>query len=69
MSNDKINMRCYARWFHDGEKEVSFRDQTILQFGDSWNLIASFILLNPGSAIPKDNSAKNEIIRPSAPLF
>lgn len=42
--------QCFARW-----KEINnlcFRDQTILQFGDRWDLLASFVLLNPGSAEP-----------------
>lgn len=30
-----------------------FRKNTILQFGDSWELKANFVMLNPGSAIPK----------------
>ena len=53
--------RCFARW-----KEANglcFRDQTILQFGDSWKLLASFVLLNPGSATPlKDKGLKNTFL-------
>ena len=44
-------MICYARWCE--EKGNQFRDETILQFGDGWQLVANIILLNPGSAMPK----------------
>jgi hypothetical protein len=45
-------MKCFARWEIDEKSGVFFRDQTILQFGNSWDLLANFILLNPGSALP-----------------
>lgn len=45
-------MQCFARWREEHETGVCFRDQTILQFGDGWDLLASFVLLNPGSALP-----------------
>jgi hypothetical protein len=46
--------KCFAKWKEDQKYNVCFRDQTILQFGDSWELLASFVLLNPGSALPID---------------
>jgi len=54
-------MKCFARW-QENNSGLCFRDQTILQFGDSWNLIANFILLNPGSALPLDEIAQNEYL-------
>lgn len=56
-------MKCFARWEKDDEAGVFFRDQTILQFGDSWNFLASFILLNPGSALPLNNIDKTKFLR------
>ncbi len=50
--------KCFARWKKDNNSNACFRDQTILQFGDSWKLLANFILLNPGSASPKDEINK-----------
>lgn len=57
-------MKCYARWTKadtDG-KELFFRDHTIVQFGDSWDLIANLILLNPGSALPANMVIQNEYL-------
>lgn len=56
-------MQCFARWEKDDHLNVFFRDQTILQFGDSWELRANFILLNPGSALPLDKSDQTELLR------
>ncbi len=55
--------QCFARWKEDKINNLDFRDQTILQFGTSWKLLASFILLNPGSATPlKQNKLKNTFL-------
>ncbi|MBE0377632.1 MULTISPECIES: hypothetical protein [Pseudoalteromonas] len=56
-------MRCFARWEKDDSAEVFFRDQTILQFGDSWDFLANVILLNPGSALPMNEDDKTELLR------
>ncbi len=56
-------MRCFAIWEKNDAKEVYFRDQTILQFGDSWDFFASFILLNPGSAMPLNNKDQTDLLR------
>ena len=55
-------MRCLARWTNDESTDIYFRDQTILQFGDNWDLLANFILLNPGSAIPLSNEDKTKYL-------
>lgn len=63
-------MKCFARWEKDDVAGVFFRDQTILQFGDNWDLRASFILLNPGSALPKnDNNQTNYLYSKNLPFF
>lgn len=56
-------MKCFARWEKDDNSDVFFRDQTILQFGQSWDFIASLILLNPGSAQPLNAESKTEFLR------
>ena len=56
-------MQCFARWEKDDASGVFFRDQTILQFGNNWDLLASFILLNPGSALPLNHESKTEYLR------
>ena len=58
----KNEMKCFARW-RETKEGLCFRDQTILQFGDSWDLIANFILLNPGSAVPIDRIPQNEYLK------
>jgi hypothetical protein len=65
-----MNMKCFARWEQESLSGACFRDQTILQFGDSWELLASFVLLNPGSALPLDTSDQSEYLRSkSLPFF
>ena len=56
-------MRCYAKWFVDNDAGVAFRDQTILQFGDEWGLLASLVLLNPGSAMPLSAESMTNVLR------
>lgn len=46
-------MKIYAEYFE--ENNFKFRTNTILQFGDSWNLIGNIILANPGSSKPIKN--------------
>ncbi len=57
-------MKCYARWTENkkGDDNKFYRDQTILQFGNDWNLIANIILLNPGSASPKNDVKMNDYL-------
>ena len=57
-----LNSKCFARW-KELDSYLSFRDQTILQFGDSWNLLANIVLLNPGSAMPvKEKGIQNKYL-------
>ena len=63
-------MKCYARWTNDKIKDISFRDQTMLQFGDSWDIVANLILLNPGSAVPKSNEIMDDmLVSKNLPFF
>lgn len=43
-------MKVYAEFIND--ETLLFRTRTLLQFGDSWNLIGSVVMKNPGSATP-----------------
>lgn len=43
-------MKVYARYF--SENRLNFRLNTVLQFGDSRNIIGASVLINPGSARP-----------------
>lgn len=61
-------MKCYARWAQDTEGNT-YRDQTILQYGDSWKILGNVILLNPGSAKPLDGEAKNSLLAEKFPCF
>lgn len=56
-------MRCFARWEKDDDLDVFFRDQTILQFGNSWNFLANIILLNPGSALPLNDADQTNFLK------
>ena len=53
-------MKVYARYFE--EDGLDFRRDTILQFGDCWNVIGSIILINPGSASPTSDTIAPHII-------
>lgn len=55
-------MQCFARWKIDTHHNLYFRAQTILQYGDSWSLLANFVLLNPGSAVPLNESSYNQYL-------
>lgn len=51
-------MKVFAQWIkarpEDSDNEDYFRKNTILQFGNSWNVIGAAILINPGSALPSE---------------
>ncbi len=49
IGNCKMNV--FAEYLE--ENKLSFRRNTILQFGESWNLIGNIVLANPGSAEPQ----------------
>ncbi len=45
-------MKVYAEYFEEGG--LTFRKNTLLQFGDDWDLLGNAVLANPGSAKPMD---------------
>ncbi|WP_437920034.1 hypothetical protein [Sphingobacterium sp. LRF_L2] len=55
-------MKVYAEFKKD--EGLLFRTKTLLQYGDSWDLIGSIVMKNPGSAKPGSQlseDAKNDI--------
>ena len=42
-------MKVYARYF--SENRLNFRLNTVLQFGDSRNIIGASVLINPGNRL------------------
>jgi hypothetical protein len=44
------NRKVFARFFTDPASNITYRLNTVLQFGNCWDIIGSAILLNPGSA-------------------
>jgi hypothetical protein len=53
-------MRVFAEYFE--ESGLAFRRNTILQFGESWDLLGNVVLANPGSAEPMSSVDKNASI-------
>lgn len=53
-------MKVYAEYFI--ENNMEFRMNTILQFGNSWELIGNIVLANPGSAEPTDKLDDESVI-------
>lgn len=51
-------MKIYAQFFT--YNDIEYRLNTILQFGDSWELIGNIVLANPGSAKPLHGSLHPE---------
>lgn len=47
------NIKVYAQFVED--EGLQFRTKTLLQFGNSWDLIGSIVMKNPGSAFPTGN--------------
>jgi len=55
-------MKIYAEFIEDDG--LLFRTKTLLQFGDSWDLIGSIVMKNPGSAkpgVPLNEESKKQI--------
>ncbi len=59
-------MKVFAEFIK--ENGVTYRKITLLQFGDSWELIGSAVLKNPGSSKPL-NSISNESFRQIENLY
>lgn len=64
-------MKVYAELF--SEEGIEYRTKTLLQYGNSWNLIGSIVMKNPGSASPIekikpevwDEITKNQLVQNS----
>lgn len=54
-------MKVYARYFT--EYGLNFRRDTILQFGECWDIIGAAVLINPGSAKPIGDVGSDTIAR------
>ena len=54
------NIKVYAQFVED--EGLQFRTKTLLQFGNSWDLIGSIVMNNPGSALPTGN-VDNDTLR------
>lgn len=57
-------MKVYAGYFSDGL--LNFRLNTVLRFGDSWNVIGAAVLINPGSSKPMGDIDSDTFERLSA---
>lgn len=53
-------MNVFARYFT--ENGHNFRLNTVLQFGDSWDIIGGAVLINPGSARPIGDITPGQLI-------
>lgn len=51
-------LKAFAEYFE--LKGLEYRCNTLLQFGDSWDLIGNAVLANPGSAKPKSKIVSDE---------
>ena len=52
-------MKVYAKYFT--ENGFNYRTNTLLQFGNSWEVIGSIVCINPGSAKPLDFVLSEEV--------
>ena len=43
-----MQRKCFAKW-HEDERGNAYRDGTILQYGNGWELLGNVILLNPAA--------------------
>lgn len=57
-------MNVYARYFT--ENGLNFRLDTVLQFGDKWDVIGAAVLINPGSARPISEAEDEMAVRLSS---
>lgn len=56
--------KVFARFITDLTNNITYRRNTVLQFGDSWNVIGTAILLNPGSAtISSEQPSAEDLLR------
>ena len=63
-----MQRKCFAKW-HEDEQGNDYRDGTILQYGNKWELLGNVILLNPGSAKPQNDIPANDYLKEHYPHF
>ena len=55
-------MKVYAHYYSDTEPpEADYRWRTLLQFGDSWEVVGSVFMKNPGSASPLHHALTHDV--------
>lgn len=52
------SLKVFAEYFV--EDKIEYRTRTILKFGDSWDIIGTIVMKNPGSAQPSERIDKKE---------
>ena len=58
-----MEIKAYARYFSDqNDSAIGYRTNTILQIGNSWDIIGAAFLINPGSAAPLKNALSNDTL-------
>lgn len=55
-------MKVYAYYYEDQETGIAYRWNTILQFGESWDVIGTVIMKNPGSAAPLHTEIPDSVL-------
>lgn len=58
-----MEIKAYARYFSDpNDSAIGYRTNTILQIGNSWEVIGAAFLINPGSAAPLSNTLASDTL-------
>lgn len=58
-----MEIKAYARYFSDpNDCKIGYRTNTILQIGNSWDIIGAAFLINPGSAAPLQNALPSDTL-------
>lgn len=55
-------MKVYAHYIMDTETKIEYRWRTLLQFDDSWEIIGSVYMKNPGQAYPLKEVSDTQIL-------
>lgn len=54
-------MKVFAEFFE--ENDIQYRTKTLLQFGNSWDLIGTIVMKNPGKAFPTNKIEENLLVQ------
>lgn len=63
-----MQRKVFARFHQDNKNNLTYRTNTILQFGDSWDIIGAAILTNPGTAIIAQETVSDTDLKHLEPL-